>query len=44
MENNIKTMYQLMGDKKHDTNLFHQEKCIQVYLIISLNISESNRI
>ena len=30
-ENNIKRMYQLMGDKKHDTNLFHQKKYSSIF-------------
>ena len=44
MENNIKISYQLMGDKKHDASVFHQENYIQAYLIISLNKCESNSI
>ena len=32
------------GDKKHDKRLLYQEEYIQVYLIISLNICENNRI
>ena len=44
MENKIEIMYQLVKRQEHDKRLFHQEEYIQVYLIISLNICESNRI
>ena len=44
MENNIKIMYQLKRRQEPQYKIIHQEEYIQVYLIISLNICESNRI
>ena len=44
-ENNyIKITYQLMRRQQTYYKIIHQEEYIQVYLIISLNICESNRI
>ena len=44
MKNNIKITYQLMRKQETGYKIIHQEKYIQVYLIISLNICESNSI
>ena len=47
MENDVNITYQVMGRQQITQRLYmtiHQEEYIQVYLIISLNKCESNKI